>query len=144
MLLVCDHEISHALRDGVIWIRDPDLERADGRMAGIGGAEHVAEIRIGETHVRDVVQEQRRTAILDERANGFALIRLHPELRLGVGLRRGRIEPQRRAPGRDPAGVAAFIGIAVRPDHAVAKNDEQLVARERFGVQHRGFVAEID
>ena len=143
VLLVCDDEVADALRDGVVWILYPDLERADGRVADIRSTKHVAEIRIGQTDVSDVVQEQRRPAILHEGANGLALLRLHPELRLRCRLWCGRVERELRTTGRDPPGVGGLVGIAVGPDHSVAKNNEQLVAVERLGVQHRGFVAEV-
>ena len=104
----------------------------------------LAEIHVGETHVSDVVQEQRRPAPVNERTNRFALFGLHPELRLRAGLRRGRVEGERRAASGDPRRVGGLIRITIGPHHTVTKDDEEPVARERLGVQHPGFVAEVD
>src|SRR5262249_40865235 len=40
--------------------------------------------------------------------------------------------------------VGGLVRIAVRPVHAVAENDQQLVASQRFRVEHGGLVAEVD
>ena len=80
MLLIRDHEIFDTLRDGMIGVRHLYSKGPDGRMAGVGRSQNMAKIRIGQSDVRGVVQEECGAACVDELAHGLALLRLHPIL----------------------------------------------------------------
>lgn len=41
-------------------------------------------------------------------------------------------------------GICKALSVAVGPDHAVAENDEQRVARKGFGVEQINLVAKVD
>ena len=145
MLFVGDDEVFDALRDGVIGIGHFHLESPDGRMPRVSRAQHVAEIGVGEPHVRSVVQEQGRASRLHKLAHGLALGGLHPILRLGFAEGHRRIENEFRTAGGDPSRVGAFVAaIALRPDHPVAQNDEDLIAVKRIRIEQRGLVGEVD
>ena|ERR1019366_296973 len=49
VLLVRDYEIFDALRDGVIGVCHFHFEGPDGRMAGVGRAQYVAEVRVSQS-----------------------------------------------------------------------------------------------
>ena len=82
VLLVGDYEILDALRDGVIGIRHLHFEGPDGRMSGVGRAQDVAEVRVGQADMGGIVQEKRGAACIHKLAHGLALLGLHPKLRL--------------------------------------------------------------
>ena len=90
VLLLADHEILDAARDGMAGVHDLHLVGAEGRVAGEQRPFHVAEIRVPARDVARVVEEPGRAAVLDEVANGLALLRREPVHGLLVD-RRGRV-----------------------------------------------------
>src|SRR5260370_5659529 len=75
---------------------------------------------------------------------GFSLLWRNPELLVGGRLWHRRLADDCRAAGSHPGCVRSLVGVTVGPEHAVAEDDQQLVAVERFRIQHFHFVAEVD
>src|SRR3982074_458196 len=144
VLLVGDGEVVDALGYGMIRILHLDLERADSWMSGISGAEDMAKVGIGQPHVGDIMEEQRRAPALDKLSNSFTLLGLHPELRFGGGGRNRRIGNDLHLAAGDPACIGRLVGIALRPDHSIAENNQKLVAIQRLGCEHLRLIAEVD
>src|SRR6185295_10886315 len=110
VLLVGDDEVVDALSYGVIGIGYLHFESSDGRMPGVGRAQNVTEVGVGEANVSGIVQEKRGATRLDELTHSLALLGLDPKLRpRSFLLRHGRIENQLRPAGGHPGGVGAFI-----------------------------------
>src|SRR5260370_601722 len=94
--------------------------------------------------VGHVMQKLRSAAPPDELLDGFPLLWRNPELLLGGRLWHRRLADDCRAAGSHPGCVRILVGVTVGPEHAVAEDDQQLVAVERFRIQHFHFVAEVD
>ena len=142
VLLVGDDEVADIAGYRVVLVGDFDLVGTDWRVAVGRRALYVAEILAG-GDIGRIVVKQGGTAFFDKGAHGTALLGGDPLHGPLFEFGRGRVAEGALCIGI-VTGIRKILAVAIGPDHAVAEDDEQRMARQGFGVEQMDIVAKIN